>query len=136
MRSRAYIGKYSRQFVFRACGYWLWHYFGSTWYNAKANVAHFRNCKSRQHCVPRWKSAFHEHQASRNTGAASEGFLCVFYGDMTDSVDVKRDIVLRTIAKQKMYADVPTLSPTSAAARQNSFQGVGLIPSRPTHVQQ
>ena len=35
---------------------------------------------------------------------------------MDDRVDVKRDIYLRTIVKQKVYAefDLATLSPTSA----------------------
>ena len=45
---------------------------------------------------------------------------------MNDGVDVKRHIYLRTIAKQKVYAefDLATLSPspTSAATHQLSFR--------------
>ena len=42
--------------------------------------------------------------------------------EMNDSVDFKRHIYLRTIAKQNVYAefDLETLSPTSAGRRQLS----------------
>ena len=43
---------------------------------------------------------------------------------MGDGVEVKRRIYLRTIAKEKVYAefDLATLSPKSAATRQHSFR--------------
>ena len=64
--------------------------------------------------------------ASRNAiSEAGEAVLWVIYGGKIDHLDVKRhQLYLRTIAKQKLCAkfDLATLPPTSAAARQNSFQ--------------
>ena len=50
---------------------------------------------------------------------------------MNDSVDVKRPINLRTIAKLKVHAefDLATLSPKSAATS-TLVSGVGIPPSR------
>ena len=54
---------------------------------------------------------------------------------MNDSVDVKRHIYLRTIAKLKVHAefDLATLSPKSTATHHTStlVSGVGIPPSRP-----
>ena len=90
-----YIGKYSRQL---ACGYWLWHYFGSITQRQTLSISGTARAAN----------------ASRNAGPANDGFHCVFYGEMNDSVDVKRHIYLRTNAKQKVYAefDLAILSPT------------------------
>ena len=73
---RSTFGMYSRQLVFLACGYWLWHYFGSITQRQAWSISETARAASTVYL-----GAIIEPQSSRNAGAASAEFLCVFYGD-------------------------------------------------------